>query len=252
MKGEAAVVTGGARGIGYAVADRLLRDGVHVATLDVREDGAGHLAAVGHKAGARFFHLPVDVCSYPQVRGAAEKVREEFGRLDIWVNNAGWDRIAPFCSTDPSVWETIVGINLMGTVHGTRAALDLMIAGKAGGAIVNVASDAGRVGSSGEAVYSAAKGGVVAFTKAIAREVAPHAIRVNCICPGPTDTPLLTENFGTPDGKKIIEAIQRGIPFRRLGRPEEIAAAVRFFASPDASYITGQVLSVNGGLNMVG
>jgi 2-hydroxycyclohexanecarboxyl-CoA dehydrogenase len=127
-----------------------------------------------------------------------------------------------------------------------------MVAGKEGGAIVNVASDAGRVGSSGEAVYSGAKGGVIAFTKAVAREVAQHGIRVNCVCPGPTETPLLAENFGTEEGSRIIEAIKRGIPFRRLGTPEEIAAAIHFLASKDASYITGQVLSVNGGLNMVG
>ncbi|MGZ8430698.1 MAG: SDR family NAD(P)-dependent oxidoreductase [Candidatus Deferrimicrobiaceae bacterium] len=252
MKGRVAVVTGGGRGIGFAVATRFLREGMHVAVLDIRDEAAEHLAAVGHKAGARFLHVTADVSFYPQVREAGEKVREEFGRLDIWVNNAGWDRITPFLSTTPEDWERVVGINLMGTVHGTRAALEGMLAGKAGGAIVNVASDAGRVGSSGEAVYSAAKGGVIAFTKAIAREFARHEIRINCVCPGPTDTPLLAENFRGEEGAKIIGAMQRGIPFKRLGDPEEIAAAIRFLASPEASYITGQVLSVNGGLNMVG
>jgi 2-hydroxycyclohexanecarboxyl-CoA dehydrogenase len=252
MKGRVAVVTGGARGIGFAVAVRFLQEGVHVAVLDIRDEPAEHLAAVGDKFGARLFFIPSDVSSYRQVREAGDKIREEFGRVDIWVNNAGWDRIIPFLSTTPPDWERVVGINLMGVVHGTRVALEGMIDGNAGGAIVNVASDAGRVGSSGEAIYSAAKGGVIAFTKAIAREVARHEIRVNCVCPGPTDTPLLAENFQGEEGAKIIAAIQRGIPFKRLGNPEEIAAAVRFFASPEASYITGQILSVNGGLNMVG
>ena len=252
MRGKVAVVTGGARGIGFATAVRFLREGTHVAVLDVRDDSADHLALVGQKSGARFLHVTADVVSYRQVREAAERVRNEFERLDIWVNNAGWDRIAPFLSTDPADWEKVVGINLMGTVHGTRAALEEMLAGNGGGAIVNVASDAGRVGSSGEAVYSAAKGGVIAFTKAIAREVARQNIRVNCVCPGPTDTPLLAENFQGEEGSKIIAAIQRGIPFRRLGTPEEIAAAIRFLATDEASYVTGQILSVNGGLNMVG
>jgi len=252
MKGRVAVVTGGARGIGFAVAARFLREGLHVAVLDIRDDAAERLSAVGHKAGARFLHVTADVSSYRQVREAGEKIREAFGRMDVWVNNAGWDRIAPFLSTAPPDWKRVVGINLMGTVHGTRVALEGMLAGTAGGAIVNVASDAGRVGSSGEAVYSAAKGGVIAFTKAIAREVARHGIRANCVCPGPTDTPLLAENFASEEGAKIIESMKRGIPFRRLGMPEEIAAAVRFLASDDASYITGQVVSVNGGLNMVG
>jgi 2-hydroxycyclohexanecarboxyl-CoA dehydrogenase len=240
MMGRVAVVTGGSRGIGFAVAVRFLREGVHVAVLDIRDEGGEHLAAVGHKSGARFLHVTADVSSCRQVQEAGDKVREEFGRLDIWVNNAGWDRISSFLSTAPSDWEKVVGINLMGTVHGTRVALEGMLDGKDGGAIVNVASDAGRVGSSGEAVYSAAKGGVIAFTKAIAREVAP------------TDTPLLAENFHGEEGAKIIAAMQRGIPFKRLGDPEEIASAIRFLASDEASYITGQVLSVNGGLNMVG
>ncbi|HJX14302.1 MAG TPA: glucose 1-dehydrogenase [Candidatus Deferrimicrobiaceae bacterium] len=252
MKGRIAVVTGGSRGIGFAVAVRFLRDGMHVAVLDIRDEAVEHLTAVGHKTGVRVLHIPTDVSFYQQVREAGAKVREEFGRLDVWVNNAGWDRIIPFLSTAPSDWERVVGINLMGVVHGTRVALEGMLAGDAGGAIVNVASDAGRVGSSGEAIYSAAKGGVIAFTKAVAREVARHEIRVNCVCPGPTDTPLLAENFRGEEGAKIIGAMKRGIPFRRLGTPEEIASAVRFLASDEASYITGQVLSVNGGLNMVG
>ncbi|MDA8123260.1 MAG: SDR family NAD(P)-dependent oxidoreductase [Deltaproteobacteria bacterium] len=252
MKGKVAVVTGGSRGIGFAAARRFLAEGVHVAVADVRDDMADHLCLVGQKAGARALFIRTDVAVLPQVREAGRKVLESFGRLDIWVNNAGWDRVTPFLSTVPADWEKVLGINLMGVIHGTLVALEAMIDGKEGGSIVNLGSDAGRVGSSGEAVYSAAKGGVIAFTKAIAREVAQHGIRVNCLCPGPTDTPFISENFGTRDGEKVIEAIKRGIPFRRLGKPEEIAAAIRFLASDEASYITGQVLSVNGGLNMPG
>ncbi len=252
MKGKVAVVTGGSRGIGFALASRLLGDGVHVAIADIRGDAMDRLRLVGQKAGARFLFLRTDVADFSQVREAGRKVLEQLGPPDIWVNNAGWDRINAFLSTASADWEKVVAINLMGVIHGTRVALESMVGRKERGAIVNVGSDAGRVGSSGEAVYSAAKGAVIAFTKAIAREVAQHGIRVNCVCPGPTETPLLAENFGTEDGEKVIEAIKRGIPFRRLGKPEEIAAAIRFLASDEASYITGQVLSVNGGLNMVG
>jgi len=252
MKGKVAVVTGGSRGIGFAAATRFLREGAHVAVADLRDDAMEHLRLVGQKTGARLLFVKTDIRRFSEVEATGEKVLAGLGRIDIWVNNAGWDRITPFLSTVPEDWAKVVEVNLMGVVHGTRVALEAMVEGKEGGAIVNVASDAGRVGSSGEAVYSGAKGGVIAFTKAVAREVAQYGIRVNCICPGPTETPLLAENFGTEEGSRIIEAIKRGIPFRRLGTPEEIAAAIRFLASEDASYITGQVLSVNGGLNMVG
>jgi 2-hydroxycyclohexanecarboxyl-CoA dehydrogenase len=252
MKGKVAVVTGGSRGIGFAAALRFLREGAHVAVADVRDVSMDHLRLVGQKAGSRLLFVKTDMGRFSEVQAMGKKVQADLGRIDIWVNNAGWDRITPFLSTGPQDWAKVVEVNLMGVVHGTRAALEAMVARKEGGAIVNVASDAGRVGSSGQAVYSAAKGGVIAFTKAIAREVAREGIRVNCVCPGPTETPLLEENFGTEEGRGIIESIKRGIPFRRLGTPEEIAAALYFLASDEASYITGQVLSVNGGLNMVG
>jgi 2-hydroxycyclohexanecarboxyl-CoA dehydrogenase len=251
MRGKVAVVTGGSRGIGFAIAQRFLREGAHVAIADLRDETVDHLRLVGQKSGARLIFLKTDVGRLEQVEEAGKKTVRDLGEIDIWVNNAGWDRIMPFISTVPMDWAKVVEVNLLGVVHGTRAALESMVPRKEG-AIVNISSDAGRVGSSGEAVYSAAKGGVIAFTKAVAREVAQYGIRVNCVCPGPTDTPLLAENFGTTEGEKTIEAIKRGIPFRRLGKPEEIAAAVRFMASGEASYITGQVLSVNGGLNMAG
>lgn len=252
MKGKVAVVTGGSRGIGFATAVRFLREGAHVAVADVRDDGTEHLRLLGQKAGARLLFVQSDVGRFSEMAALGKKVLSDLGRIDIWVNNAGWDRIAPFLSTAPQDWAKVMEVNLMGVVHGTRVALEAMVAGNGGGAIVNVASDAGRVGSPGEAVYSAAKGGVIAFTKAIAREVAQHGIRVNCVCPGPTETPFLAENFGTAEGANVLDAIRRGIPFRRLGKPEEIAAAIRFLAGEDASYITGQVVSVNGGANMLG
>lgn len=253
MKGKVAVVTGGSRGIGFAAALRFLREGAHVAVADVRDVAMEHLRLVGQKAGARFLFVKTDVGRFSEVAALGKKVQSDLGRIDIWVNNAGWDRIAPFLSTGPEDWSKVMDVNLMGVVHGCRVALEAMVARKEGGAIVNVASDAGRVGSPGQAVYSAAKGGVIAFTKAVAREVARDGIRVNCVCPGPTETPLLDEHFGAEgEGRVTIEAIRRGIPFRRLGTPEEIASAIRFLASEEASYITGQVLSVNGGLNMMG
>lgn len=252
MRGKAAVVTGGGRGIGFAIARRFLAEGAHVAVLDLRDDSAEHLRLAGQKNGARFLAVKADVTRLAEVEAAGSRIASEFGRIDIWVNNAGWDRIRPFLSTGPGDWEAIVAVNLMGVIHGTRVAADAMGRGGKGGAIVNIGSDAGRVGSAGEAVYSAAKGGVIAFTKAVARELAPHGIRVNCVCPGPTDTPLLAENLGAAEGGRLLEALKARVPLQRLAEPEEIASAVRFLASDEASYITGQVLSVNGGLNMVG
>lgn len=252
MKGKVAVVTGGARGIGFVTARRFLKEGAHVVVADLRDVAMEHLRLAGLKEGARLLFVKTDVRRFSEVEAMGKKVLADLGRIDFWVNNAGWDRIAPFLSTGPEDWSKVMDVNLMGVVHGCRVALEAMVARKEGGAIVNVASDAGRVGSPGQAVYSAAKGGVIAFTKAIAREVARDGIRVNCVCPGPTETPLLDEHFGEEEGRVTIEAIKRGIPFRRLGTPEEIASAIRFLASEEASYITGQVLSVNGGLNMMG
>jgi 2-hydroxycyclohexanecarboxyl-CoA dehydrogenase len=175
----------------------------------------------------------------------AARVRERAGRLDVLVNAAGWDRLEPFLDNTPEFWERIVQVNYLGPVRLTRACLPALI--EAHGAIVNVASDAGRVGSTGETVYAGAKGGVIAFTKSLAREMARHALRVNCVAPGPTDTPLfrsLPEN--------MQQALERAIPFRRLARPEEVADAILFFASDRARFVTGQVLSVSGGLTMAG
>ena len=172
-----------------------------------------------------------------------------FGKLDILVNNAGWDIMEPFVKNAPELWDKVIAINLKGPIYCIRAVLDHFIDRKYG-KIVNISSDAGRVGSSGEAVYSACKGGIIAFTKTLAREMARYQINVNCVCPGPTDTPLLAEMVKGETGAKIVEAMKNAVPFRRLAKPEDISGAVAFLATEEAGFITGQTLSVSGGLTM--
>jgi 2-hydroxycyclohexanecarboxyl-CoA dehydrogenase len=172
-----------------------------------------------------------------------------WGQIDILVNNAGWDVIDPFVQNTPELWDKVIAINLKGPINCTRAVLDPMM-GRKYGKIINISSDAGRVGSSGEAVYSACKGGIIAFTKTIAREMARYQINVNCICPGPTETPLLAEMTKGETGAKIIGAMTKAVPFRRLAKPEDIARVVAFLATDEAAFITGQTLSVSGGLTM--
>jgi 2-hydroxycyclohexanecarboxyl-CoA dehydrogenase len=242
-----AVVTGGAKGIGAAICDRMAGDGFAVAVVDIDEGAASERAASLAQAS---WHS-ADVGLYQSVRTAVDAVVERWGRIDVLVNNAGWDRVQPFLQNEPDLWDRLVDVNLKGPINLCHASLPHMIS-EGSGAVVNVASDAGRVGSSGEAVYSACKGGVIALTKALAREVARHGIRVNCVCPGPTDTPLLAEIRSEESGDRIIEAIVRATPLRRLATPEDIAGAVAFFASTAASFVTGQVLSVSGGLTMSG
>ena len=243
-----AIVTGAASGIGRATALRLAGEGakVVIADLDAARSAevAGEIAAQGGQALA----LQVDVTDAKAVREMTDRAVKAFGKLDILVSNAGWDRAAPFIETDEDLWDRVIAINYRGHLAATHAALPHMIAG-GWGRIVTVASDAGRVGSSGEVVYSGAKGAVIAFTKGLAREVARQGINVNCVAPGLIDTPLLA---GITEGhEKLIGAIVRSIPLGRTGVPDEIAAAICFFASPDAAYITGQTLSVNGGLTML-
>ena len=175
------------------------------------------------------------------------QVRDRFGRIDVLVNNAGWDVASPFVDSDPADWDKIIRINLYGVLHVCHAVLPVMI-GQGFGSVVNLGSDAGRVGSSGESVYSATKGGVIAFTKTIARETARHRINANCVCPGPTDTALFASMGG--DDPKLRESLTRAIPFRRLAEPADLANAVAFLVSDEASYITGQTVSVSGGLTM--
>jgi 2-hydroxycyclohexanecarboxyl-CoA dehydrogenase len=245
---QVAIVTGAASGIGRATAMRLAAEGAAVVIADVNEQGAGAVAGSITEGGGRALALHVDVTDVPGVKGMTEQAITAFGRVDILVSNAGWDRAGPFADTDEELWDRVIAINYRGHLATCHAALPYMRE-RGRGRIVTVASDAGRVGSSGEVVYSGAKGAVIAFTKGLAREVARYGINVNCVAPGLVDTPLLA---GIAEGhEKLIAAIVRSIPLGRTGVPEEIAAAICFFASPDAAYITGQTLSVNGGLAML-
>ncbi|HXN78393.1 MAG TPA: SDR family NAD(P)-dependent oxidoreductase [Candidatus Dormibacteraeota bacterium] len=241
---QVAIVTGSASGIGQATAVRMAGEGAAVVIADVNGEGADRVARSISEGGGRAIALQVDVTDAPGVRAMTEQAITAFGKIDILVSNAGWDRAGPFADTDEELWDRVIAINYRGHLATCHATLPYMRE-RGGGRIVTVASDAGRVGSSGEVVYSGAKGAVIAFTKGLAREVARYGINVNCVAPGLVDTPLLA---GMPE--KLIAAIVRSIPLRRTGVPEEIAAAICFFASDDAAYITGQTLSVNGGLNM--
>ncbi len=251
IEGKVALVTGGARGIGGAIAARLAEEGASVAIFDLDEVGGAQKAAELNAAGKVSAFFKVDVANYQTVLDAVAQVEATLGPIAILVNNAGWDRLEPFMQNEPPLWQKLININLMGPIHLTRAVLSGMTERKAG-KIINIASDAGRVGSTGEAVYSAAKGGIIAFTKTIAREMARYRINVNAICPGPTQTALLDEITAGENGQKVIDAMIKAVPFRRLAQPEDIAGAVAFFASSDADFITGQVLSVSGGLTMAG
>ncbi|RCW45704.1 2-hydroxycyclohexanecarboxyl-CoA dehydrogenase [Halopolyspora algeriensis] len=239
-----AVVTGAGRGIGRAIAEKLAAEAATVVVSDVDEASA---VATAHAIGGKAVGLRADVASTESVEALVGDVRSRFGRIDVLVNNAGWDKAEPFLDSRESDWERIIAINLVGTLNTTKAVLPLMVE-QGSGSVVNLGSDAARVGSSGEAVYSAAKGGVVSFTKTIAREMARHRITVNCVCPGPTDTELFASIGG--DDPKLRESLTKAIPFRRLGDPQDLANTVAFFASDEAGYITGQTVSVSGGLTM--
>jgi 2-hydroxycyclohexanecarboxyl-CoA dehydrogenase len=243
---KVAIVTGAGRGIGRGIVEKLAAEGARVVVSDIDEGSARETAAA---IGGKSVGLRTDVTSKESVEAMVREVMDRFGRVDVLVNNAGWDKVQPFLESNESNWEKVIAINLYGTLHCCKAVLPVMVA-QGYGKVVNIGSDAGRVGSSGEAVYSAAKGGIIAFTKTLAREMARYKINVNCVCPGPADTPLFAE-IGE-ENPKLKEALLKAIPFRRLARPEDLANAVAFLASDEAEYITGQTLSVSGGLNMVG
>ena len=249
LKDKVAVITGAGGGIGRGIALKFGSLGARVVATDIKWEGARETVLSLEKNGAKGLALGTDITDRTQVQAMVQATLNSFGKVDILVNNAGWDRIEPFMKNHPDFWEKIIAINLKGPIFCTRAVLDPMVERRYG-KIVNISSDAGRVGSSGEAVYSACKGGIIAFTKTIAREMARHQINVNCVCPGPTDTPLMAELTRGETGAKIIEAMTKAVPFRRLAKPEDIAGAVAFLASDEAGFITGQTLSVSGGLTM--
>jgi len=246
MQNRAVIVTGGASGIGRATALLLAREGAQVFIGDIDAAGAEATAEAARADGHDAEFLPLDLADRVSIEVFAAAVHQRAGRIDGLVNGAGWDRIQPFVENPPEMWDELIAINLMGAVRLTRAVLPPMIEAQAG-KIVNISSDAGRVGSMGETVYAAAKGGLIAFTKSLAREMARYRINVNCVCPGPTDTPLFQRQ-----PERMREALTRAIPFRRIAQPEDIAEAVMFFLGGRSDYITGQVLSVSGGLTMVG
>jgi 2-hydroxycyclohexanecarboxyl-CoA dehydrogenase len=249
LKDRATIVTGAASGIGRAIAEACAREGARVAVVDLNADGARETVAAIEKAGGTAAAWPLDITDVGAVDRMVDDVAARWGGVHVLVNCAGWDKPMPFVDTTPEFWDKILAINLKGPIACMRAALRVMIRQESG-KIVTIASDAGRVGSTGEAVYSAAKGGLIALTKTVAREVARHRINVNCVCPGPSDTPLFRNEFAATS-PKLADSLKRVIPWGRLGVPDDVAPAVVFLASDDAGFITGQTLSVSGGLTMV-
>jgi 2-hydroxycyclohexanecarboxyl-CoA dehydrogenase len=249
LAGKVALVTGGAQGIGRAIAMRFASEGAKVAVADIQADGAGKTANEIKQAGGHAIAVKLDVTSLESAVAAADTVERELGPIDILVNNAGWDKVEPFLENTLETWNKVIAIDFRGTLNCCKAVAPRMQA-RGQGKIVSIGSDAGRVGSMGEAVYAGCKAGVIGFSKTLARELARYKINVNVVCPGLTDTALLA---GAMEGReKVMDSIVRSIPFRRIGKPDEIAGAVAFFASSDADYVTGQVISVSGGLTMVG
>lgn len=247
LSGKTAVVTGSGSGIGRGIAIKLAGLGARVAVADLDPEGAKQTVDAVEAGGGVAAAFEVDVANFDSVVNLRNEVKDTFGTASIIVNNAGWDRILPFLETEPDFWRKVVDVNYLGVVAVSQAFAKDLVAEGGRGHLVNVASDAGRVGSLGETVYAGAKGGVIAFTKSLARELARHSINVNCVAPGPTDTPLF---YQQPE--KVRDALIRAIPFRKLGQPEDIANTVAFLGSDEASYITGQVISVSGGLTMAG
>ncbi|MEX2628961.1 MAG: glucose 1-dehydrogenase [Tistlia sp.] len=252
LRGRVAVVTGAAGGIGRALCTRFVEEGVRLVAADIAEAPLEELVAALRVQGGEVRPLLLDITDYAAVAAAVEEVAADLGRIDILVNNAGWDVAKPFLETTPEFWDQVIAVNLRGPLNLHRTVVPHMIAG-GGGKVVNIASDAGRVGSSGESVYSACKGGLIAFSKTLARECARRNVQVNAVCPGPTDTALLRSFAGEGEfGQKIYEGLRNAIPMKRLGQPEDLPGIVAFLASDDANFITGQVISVSGGLTMHG
>ena len=250
MSDRTAFVTGGAQGIGQGIATVLGAQGYRVAVVDLNLDAARSTAASITEAGGTAVAVRADITDTGSVQAAVKTVTDELGPIEIAVNNAGWDDFMNFVDTTEDFWDRVIDINFKGALRVIHAVVPGMVE-RGFGRVVNIGSDAGRVGSSLEAVYSGAKGGIIAFTKTLAREVAKSGVTANTVCPGPTDTPMLrafADKSG--DGAKVLAGMTRGVPMRRLAQPADIAAAVAFFASDAAGFVTGQTLSVSGGLTM--
>ncbi len=252
LEGKVAIVTGGGSGIGRAICQRFADENANVAIFDINGDGAAETVRLITDAGGCARSYVTDISGYDAVEAAVAATEKDLGPVDILVNNAGWDEAKPFLATDIALWRKIIDINLYGPLNLHHTVVSRM-AQREAGKVINVASDAGRVGSSGEAVYSACKGGIIAFSKTLARELARKNIQINTVCPGPTDTPLFASFAGDAEqGRKLIDGLTRAIPMRRLGQPADYPGIVAFLASDDADYITGQTISVSGGLTMHG
>ncbi len=241
-----ALVTGGGSGIGRAICARLGAEGRRVLVSDINMSGAAETADGILANGGDALGLYLDITDTEAVTSTIA----QYGPVEILVNSAGWDELMPFTQTDEEFWNQVIDINFIGALRTTHACLPQMME-QGWGRIINISSDAARVGSSLEAVYAGAKGAVISFTKTIAREVARRGITANVVCPGPTETPLLEQIVSAGDNAdRVIDAMTRAVPMKRLGQPEEVAAAVAYFAADDAGFVTGQVLSVSGGLTM--
>lgn len=243
-----AFITGAGSGIGREIAKKLAAQSMKVIVADINIENANETVSLIKEEGNETLPIHCDVTDLDSVKQAVKDSISSCKKIDILINNAGWDKVEPFLKSEPETWKKIIDINLLGQIHMCKEILPIMI--KNGyGKVVNISSDAARVGSTGEAVYSAAKGAVMAFTKTLAREMAKHKINVNCVAPGPSDTPLFQEIGSYNEG--LAKALEKAIPFRRLAQPKDIAGSVAFFVSDEADYITGQTLSVSGGLTMV-
>ena len=252
LKDKNVIVTGGGGGIGRAICLRFAEEGSVVGIFDINELGANETLEQIEQQGRRAFAYSCDIANYHAVTSAVDQFESDAGQTDVLVNNAGWDQGGPFLTSDPEVWKKIIDINLYGPLNMHHVVVSRM-AERSYGKVINIASDAGRVGSSGEAIYSACKGGVIAFSKTLARELARANVQINTICPGPTDTALFHSFAGEGErAEKLKQGLQRAIPMKRLGQPEDYPGLVTFLASDDADYITGQTISVSGGLTMHG
>jgi 2-hydroxycyclohexanecarboxyl-CoA dehydrogenase len=252
LKDKVALVTGAGSGIGLAIAQRLASEGMVVGVLDINAEAGEKAAADIRQAGGRAEFEPCDITNYEAVKTAVAAIEARIGPTWALVNNAGWDKPIPFLKTTPDFWQKVVNINYMGPLHMTHAVVPGMVA-RNGGRVIFIASDAGRVGSSGEVVYSGCKGATIAFAKALAREVARKNVLLNTVCPGPTNTPAMDAFAGTgEEGQKIRDALVRSVPLGRIGEATDYPGLVAFFASDDAAFMTGQTISISGGLSMHG